>query len=97
MRNASPSQNNYAARWNVFRHRIAPDIYSQITSSQLTGQLSVHAGSIEKLKASADRILVEFADGASLEGNLVLNATGPSTKFTATQSVLLQTLLRRGA
>ena len=41
---------DYAARWNVFRHRIAPDIYSQITSSQLTGQLQVHAGSIEKLR-----------------------------------------------
>ena len=87
----------HAARWNVFRHRIAPDIHSQITSSQLTGQLRVHAGSIEKLKASGDRILVELEDGESLEGNLVINATGPTTSFTATQSVLLQTLLRRGA
>jgi uncharacterized NAD(P)/FAD-binding protein YdhS len=33
----------YAARWNVFRHRIAPDIHAQITSSQLTGQLQIHA------------------------------------------------------
>ena len=88
---------NYAARWNVFRHRIAPDIHAQITSSQLTGQLQVHADSIEKLRASADRIVVDLADGASLEGDLVLNATGPSTRFTATQSVLLQNLLRRGA
>jgi len=88
---------NYAARWNVFRHRIAPDIYAQITSSQLTGQLQVHADSIEKLRASADRITVDLADGASLAGDLVLNATGPSTRFTATQSVLLQNLLRKGA
>lgn len=88
---------NYAARWNVFRHRIAPDIFAQITSSQLTGQLQVHADSIEKLRASADRIVVDLADGASLEGDLVLNATGPSTRFTATQSLLLQNLLRRGA
>ena len=86
----------HAARWNVFRHRIAPDIFSQITSSQLTGQLQVHADSIEELSASGDRIVVELADGASLEGDLVLNATGPSTKFSATQSVLLQNLLRRG-
>ena len=87
----------HAARWNVFRHRIAPDIYAQITSSQLTGQLQVHADSIEKLKASENRIVVELANGASLEGDLILNATGPSTKFTATHSVLLQNLLRRGA
>lgn len=86
----------HAARWNVFRHRIAPDIYAQITSSQLTGQLHVHADSIEKLRASAETIVVDLADGTSLEGDLVLNATGPSTRFTATQSVLLQNLLRRG-
>ncbi|MDT5229731.1 MAG: hypothetical protein QOI39_231 [Mycobacterium sp.] len=57
----------HAARWNVFRHRAAPDIHSQITSSQLTGQLRVRAGRIEKLKASSDRILVELEDGQSLE------------------------------
>jgi uncharacterized NAD(P)/FAD-binding protein YdhS len=51
----------------VFRHRAAPDIHSQITSSQLTGQLRVRAGRIEKLKASSDRILVELEDGQSLE------------------------------
>jgi uncharacterized NAD(P)/FAD-binding protein YdhS len=31
-----------------------------------------------------------------VHGDLVINATGPSTKFTATRSVLLQNLLRRG-
>lgn len=85
----------HAARWNVFRHRIAPDIHSQITSSQLTGQLQVHTGTVAKLKASVDRILVELTDGSPLEGDLVINATGPSTKFTGTRSVLLQNLLRR--
>jgi uncharacterized NAD(P)/FAD-binding protein YdhS len=87
----------HAARWNVFRHRIAPEIHSQITSSQLTGQLQVHAARIEKLKASGSQVLVELDNGQSLKGDLVLNATGPSTKFTATQSVLLKNLLRRGA
>ncbi len=86
----------HAARWNVFRHRIAPEIHAQITSSQLTGQLRVHAGPIARLEPSADRIRVELADGQSVHGDLVINATGPSTKFTATRSVLLQNLLRRG-
>jgi uncharacterized NAD(P)/FAD-binding protein YdhS len=86
----------HAARWNVFRHRIAPSIHAALTASQLTGQLQVHAASIEKVKGSEEKILVEFADGQSLEGDLVINATGPSTKFTATQSVLLRNLLRRG-
>jgi uncharacterized NAD(P)/FAD-binding protein YdhS len=89
--------NEHAARWNVFRHRIAPDIHAQITSSQLTGQLQVHAGGIVKLAASQDRIRIELGDHQWLEGDLVINATGPSTKFTATRSALLQNLLRRGA
>lgn len=87
----------HAARCNVFRHRIAPDIHSQITSSQLTGQLQVHAGAVVNLEDSSERILVELEDGRSLQGDQVLNATGPATKFTATQSILLQNLLRRGA
>ena len=32
-----------------------------------------------------------------MTADLVINATGPSTRFTATRSVLLQNLLRRGA
>jgi uncharacterized NAD(P)/FAD-binding protein YdhS len=87
----------HAARWNVFRHRIAPDIHAQITSSQLTGQLQVHARGIVKLAAAQDRIRIELDGHKSLDGDLVINATGPSTKFSGTRSVLLQNLLRRGA
>jgi uncharacterized NAD(P)/FAD-binding protein YdhS len=86
----------HAARLNVFRHRIAPELYSQITSSQLTGQLRVHAASITNLTPVGGCIEVDVADGQSVRGDLVINATGPSTKFTATRSVLLQNLLRRG-
>ena len=87
---------DHAARWNVFRHRIAPDIHAQITGSQLTGQLQVQAGAVEKLEALPERILVHLADGTAVEGDLVLNATGPATRFTHTRSVLLANLLSRG-
>jgi len=86
----------HAARWNVHRHRIAPDIHAQITSSQLTGQLQVHAASISKLQAAQGKIVIHLENGTALDGDLVLNATGPATKFSATRSVLLQNLLRRG-
>jgi uncharacterized NAD(P)/FAD-binding protein YdhS len=86
----------HAARWNVFRHRIAPDIHAQLASSQLTGQLQVHASAIEEVRESGNRIRVELEGGQTLEADLVLNATGPSTKITATQSVLIQNLLARG-
>lgn len=87
---------HHAARWNILRHRIAPEIHAQITSSQLTGQLQVHAASIDQVEAAGDRVRVLLSGNKSLEGDLVLNATGPQTRFVATKSILLQNLLRRG-
>lgn len=87
----------HAARWNVLRHRIAPDIHAQITSAQLTGTLQVHAGGIAKLEAVDARIRIEIEGREPVSADLVLNATGPSTRFTASRSTLLQNLLRRGA
>jgi uncharacterized NAD(P)/FAD-binding protein YdhS len=86
----------YAARWNIFRHRIAPDIHAQITSSQLTGQLQIHAGSIERIEASGSRVVVHLSNGESQTGDLVINATGPVTKLSASRSSLLRNLFRRG-
>ena len=86
----------HAARWNIFRHRIAPEIHAQVTGSQLTGQLQVHAAGIERLEASGGQILVRMSNGQSLTGDLVINATGPAARLTASRSGLLQNLLRRG-
>lgn len=87
---------DHAARWNILRHRIAPEIHAQLASAQLTGQLQVHAALIQQVAAAGNRVRVELAGGRSLEGDLVLNATGPQTRFSATRSPLLQNLLRRG-
>ena len=86
----------HAARWNIFRHRIAPELHAQITSSQLTGQLQIHAASIEKVEAADHGLRVQLGGDKSLEGDLVINATGPATRLTAIRSTLLQALLRRG-
>jgi uncharacterized NAD(P)/FAD-binding protein YdhS len=86
----------HAARWNVLRHRIAPEIYAQVTTAQLTGQLQVHAANIERVEAEGEKLRVHLSGGKSLVGNLVINATGPQSKFSATKSVLLGNLLRSG-
>lgn len=86
----------HAARWNILRHRIGPEIHAQLTTAQLIGQLQVHAASIECVSADGNRIGVHLSGGKILTGDLVINATGPNTKFTATSSVLLQNLIRRG-
>lgn len=85
-----------AARWNILRHRIAPEIHAQITSAQLTGQLQIHAASIERVESEGARVRVILESGNALTGDLVINATGPQTRFSATRSVLLQNLMRRG-
>lgn len=86
----------YAARWNVLRHRIAPEIHAQITTAQLIGQLQVHAAMIENVSPAGDQVRVSLSGGKSLVGDLVINATGPQTRFTQLQNPLLRNLLRAG-
>jgi uncharacterized NAD(P)/FAD-binding protein YdhS len=86
---------HHAARWNVLRHRIAPEIHAQLITAELTGQLQVHAASIERLEADGKQVRAHLNSGKSLAGDLVINATGPHTKLVATRSLLLKNLLRR--
>lgn len=87
---------DHAARWNVLRHRIAPEIHAQVATAELTGLLRVRAGTISRVSAEEDRVRVGLEDGSSLLGDLVINATGPQTRFTALRNPLLQDLLARG-
>jgi uncharacterized NAD(P)/FAD-binding protein YdhS len=86
----------HSARWNVLRHRIAPEIHAQVTTAQLTGQLRIHAAGIEGVATQGDRLAVKLAGDKTLFGDLVINATGPNAKFTGTRVTLLQNLLKRG-
>ncbi|MCB1277825.1 FAD/NAD(P)-binding protein [Prosthecobacter sp.] len=86
----------HAARWNILRHRIAPDIHAQLASAQLMGQLQVHAANINRVEAAGSQVRVLLDGGAQLTADLVINATGPQTRFSSTRSVLLQNLIRRG-
>lgn len=87
---------HHAARWNINRHRIAPEIHAQLTTAQLTGYLKVHAANILSVEPAEGRVRVHLEDGQTLEGDLVINATGPHTDFLRTRSALLQRLLQRG-
>jgi len=87
---------HHAARWNVLRHRIAPEIYAQLTTAQLTGQLRLHAAQIQSVEADGKQVRVHLSGNKTLAGDLVINATGPHTRLTATRSPLMQNLLRRG-
>ncbi len=91
---------HYAARWNVVRHRIAPSIHQTITAAVTSGRITTTAANITGLRAAGQKITVDLqpSGGAasSLTADLVINGTGPQTRFSATHSPLLRALLKRG-
>ncbi|MCB1204158.1 MAG: FAD/NAD(P)-binding protein [Verrucomicrobiae bacterium] len=87
---------DHAARWNVLRHRIAPEIHAQVATAELTGLLRVHTATISGVSPEGNQVNVELENGTCLRGDLVINATGPQTRFTALRNPLLQDLLARG-
>lgn len=97
----------HAARWNVIRHRIAPPIHRQITAAIEQGRLKITRGAVSRLEAQGARVRVHLetpadrerktgAAPATLDGALVVNCTGPQTRFSATRSRLLSSLLASG-
>ena len=97
----------HAARWNVMRHRIAQPIHRQVTSAIVEGRLRITRGAVTRLESHGDRIRVhlgaasaqETSNGQSpapLDAALVINCTGPQTRFSATRSPLLRNLLASG-
>jgi uncharacterized NAD(P)/FAD-binding protein YdhS len=90
----------YAARWNVIRHRIAPSIHRDVTGAVDSGRVQIARASIVGLRPAGARIGIDLRspDGVSscLEAALVVNCTGPHTRFSATRSPLLRDLLATG-
>lgn len=86
----------HVARWNVLRHRIPPEIHAQMTAAQESGQLQVHAAGVERVAAEGKQVRVHLSNGKTLAGDLIINATGPQTKFSDTSSALMKNLLQRG-
>jgi uncharacterized NAD(P)/FAD-binding protein YdhS len=90
----------HAARWNVLRHRIAPSIHRQVADALASGRLKITRAAVTGVKHLGAKIGVELRrrDGATsvMEAALVINCTGPHTRFSATRSPLLQQLLRDG-
>ncbi|MGB0578984.1 MAG: FAD/NAD(P)-binding protein [Limisphaerales bacterium] len=91
--------NEFAAQWNVIRHRIAQPIHQRITEAITDGRVRVDRGRIEALAAVGDRISVTVRNDAGeskIESNLVINCTGPQSAFAGTEVPLFKSLLQRG-
>ena len=88
--------------WDVHRHRIAPQVASQLTVLEAQGRLRYHAGHVRDLQAVGSGWQVGFRpksrDGIeSIVVDHVLNCTGLQTNIERIASPLIRDLLSQGA
>jgi uncharacterized NAD(P)/FAD-binding protein YdhS len=87
--------------WDIHRHRMAPEIASQIKEMQASGQLEIRAGTIEAYQAGEDGVAVRFRNrGSKIEvrivGDWLVNCAGPALDFRHVHEPLIHDLLARG-
>jgi uncharacterized NAD(P)/FAD-binding protein YdhS len=90
-----------APRWDVHRHRVAPEIDDLLQCRLRDGRLVVVAGRVLSLNERAGRIVLGFqrrgrTKTETLVPGLVINCTGPARDIRLTLSKLLSCLLTRG-
>jgi uncharacterized NAD(P)/FAD-binding protein YdhS len=89
------------SRWDVHRHRVAPEIDQVLEDAKREGQLTVIAGRVRALAAIGDSAELSLTRRGSSEvetliARRVINCTGPSRSLQAGQSALLDAVLDRG-
>jgi uncharacterized NAD(P)/FAD-binding protein YdhS len=92
---------DYAAKWNVIRHRIAQPIHQRLTEAVTDGKVEVERGSVGGLAPGGNgRIAIQLraADGVTrtLDSGMVINCTGPRTGFSDSDIPLYRKLLAKG-
>jgi uncharacterized NAD(P)/FAD-binding protein YdhS len=81
-------------RWEVLRHRMAPQVAARIRNMQETGQLAILPGRI--LSAMQTRCGIDVVVGDRiLRVGAVVNCTGPTAEVTRTPHALVRHLLER--
>jgi uncharacterized NAD(P)/FAD-binding protein YdhS len=90
-----------APRWDVHRHRLAPEIDDLIQSRIREGRLVVLAGRIQRVEERDHEVVVEIqrrgrADCVTLRVARVINCTGPARDIRRSDSVLLRNLFAAG-
>jgi uncharacterized NAD(P)/FAD-binding protein YdhS len=89
------------ARWDVHRHRLAPEIATQIDQAVEGGQLQFHAGRVIECGGIADGISVHMrprghSEIVTLAAEYVINCTGPASDYRRIDDSLVRNLLKRG-
>jgi uncharacterized NAD(P)/FAD-binding protein YdhS len=90
-----------ACRWDVHRHRVAPQVDDQLQEARRAGQLVVLGGRALDLTRRDGMIEVSFrrrgaAAAEAVFVRRVINCTGPARDIRAGSSDLVQSLITRG-
>lgn len=90
-----------ASRWDVHRHRVAPEIDEQVRADLEMGRLEILAGRVLAVKDRDEHAEVTIrrrgeAECTRLIVARVINCTGPGKNFRAAPTPLLASLMRRG-
>ena len=90
-----------SSRWDVHRHRIAPEIARIIDDARSDGQLTVIAGRIHSLEDRGDAAKVKIlprgsSEVATILAHRVINCTGPSRDIRVGHPPLVKSLIEKG-
>ena len=88
--------------WDIFRHRMAPQIAARIDAAQRSGQFRVTAGRVVHCESDGDRLDVLIRPRAadhpvSLRVARAINCTGLVSDIAKVEEPLLRSLFQRGA
>lgn len=87
----------HARRWEVRRHRTAPEVAERVAGYRRSGRLAVVAGGIRRVDVRRGRAELWLADCARpVLADAVVNCTGPLTDVTRSTDPLLRALISRG-
>lgn len=90
---------HFRTRWNVTRHRIAPEIHQQLRDAIENGRLEVIKGRLLECVEAADKmtVWVQGSQGKrAIDAAAVINCTGPKESYVPTESTLFKNLFFHG-
>lgn len=90
---------HFRTRWNVTRHRIAPEIHQQLREAIAVGGLEVIKGRLVECDEVSGRMTVLVESNGkrrAIEAGAVINCTGPKENYVPSESTLFNNLFFRG-
>jgi len=86
-------------RWNVMRHRIAPEIHQQLQDALAAGRLEIIQGRLRACAESSETMKVEIESRGRkhvIEASALINCTGPQESYFPSGAALCDNLVAHG-